>query len=69
MGPLLLRASREPVDLLAERLAVALQYPFDGTKTVARLAATERLPEARELVSTMLRQPSFLLDLGPSLPR
>jgi hypothetical protein len=63
LGPLILRASPEPIDLSAERFAIARQSPQLGVTIVSRLAATDRLAEAREFVSRMLLQPSFLLNL------
>ena len=63
LGRLILRAAHDPVDPVAERLAVALQNPQAGAGMVGRLDVIGRLQEARDLVSELLRWPAFLLDL------
>jgi hypothetical protein len=68
LGTLLLSAFREPTDPIALRLAIALQNPTDGVAAVGRLAAGGHLQEARQLVSTVLSRPVFLLGFESLQP-
>ena len=54
LGRLILSAAFDPVDPMAERKRIALQSANAGALTVGRLAANERVHEARDLLSEML---------------